>query len=116
MRFTGTGNSEIAFASLSRRRDLSHPGCVGAVTGRVLGHYLSKSFKNRLFGGKGDRAKKGHKSAECKIFGPLLCQLSYLAEKVAKAGNIGVPGFLRKQIFTRDRSRPTRPRRSDNAR
>lgn len=32
-----------------------------------------------LFRGKGDRAKKGRKSAERKIFSPLLCQLSYLA-------------------------------------
>jgi hypothetical protein len=34
--------------------------------------------KNILFLGKGDRAKKGSKSAEYKIFSPLLCQLSYL--------------------------------------
>jgi hypothetical protein len=38
--------------------------------------YMSKSFKNRLFRGKDDRAKKGRESAEYKIFSPLLCQLS----------------------------------------
>ena len=37
--------------------------------------------------------KKARKSAEYKIFSPLLCQLSYLAAKVARAGNMKCRGF-----------------------
>src|SRR5260370_41665408 len=54
----------------------------------VIPNVSTKSFKNILFRRKGYGAKKRRKSAEYKIFSPLLCQLSYLESEQA-----GRPGF-----------------------
>ena len=52
-----------------------------------------------LFRGNSDRAKKGRKSAERKIFSPLLCQLSYLFFGARFVFGSGLSGIARIDIL-----------------